>query len=283
MTERPVRLGPHGLFAMETSPGRDETPDRPMLVFLSAGALDHTGPGRLWVDLARSFALAGLRSLRVDLDGIGETFGRPAQGRNVPKPPEAIDDLCDLAHALDDPDAEHLALIGLSSGGYHAIEAGLRLHPTAVCAINPGLASWVPEVDEGQVDPRRRAYRPMPEPLRRLAIRHARVARWIWRGALQVRPSASPTAPLAEVAERGARLFVIVNEVDADQFVPTVQWAVRRRRLERRGLLEIEIVPGGDHSLYTADGRRRATELLERWAARARCTGALSLATRRPT
>ncbi len=226
-------------------------------MFLSAGALDHGGPGRLWVTLARRFASAGVRSVRVDFDGIGETFGRPGQPRNIPKPPEAIDDLCDLVATLGDVDAADLVLVGLSSGGYHAIEGGLRFHPSGVAAINPGLASWVPEIEEGRVDSRRRAYRPMPAALRKVAVKHGRSARWLWRATLQVWVNRSPNWPVAEVARRGIPMLIIVNEHDSVQFEPSLYWSLVRRRLRRRGLLTVDRVPGSDHSLYTPGGMER--------------------------
>lgn len=265
ISEHPAWLGPNSLFGMVAEPAGTGHPTSPTVLFLSAGALDHTGPGRMWVDLARRFAGSGIRSIRVDLDGIGETFGRPGQERNIPKPPEAIDDLCDLAVALGDPEATDLVFIGLSSGGYHAIEAGLRLHPRAVCAINPGLASWVPEEDRGEVDPRRRAYRPMPVALRSLAVSHARIARWTWRGILQVWVNRSPTASVAGVARRGIPVLLITSEDDSDQFETSPYWSAARHRLARRGLLDVEVVAGSDHSLYTSESQDKAYAILSNW------------------
>jgi pimeloyl-ACP methyl ester carboxylesterase len=51
VTERAVSLGPNALFGVVTEPGGTDTvgPRSPTVVFLSAGALDHTGAGRMWV------------------------------------------------------------------------------------------------------------------------------------------------------------------------------------------------------------------------------------------
>jgi alpha-beta hydrolase superfamily lysophospholipase len=263
--EHPVWLGPNALFGMVTDPGVPEDPGSPTLVFLSAGALDHTGPGRMWVDLARQFAVEGIRSIRVDLDGIGETFGRPDQARQIPKPPEAIDDVADIAQALGDPEGRNLVLVGLSSGAYHAIEAGLRLHPRGVCAINPGLSSWVPEMDQGFIDPRRLAHRPMPKALRTLAVEHSRIANWIWRALLQVWVKGSATDAVAGVSRRGTAVLLVTSEADAQQFEPSAYWSTVRRRLHRRNLLDVEVVAGSDHSLYTVEGRKDAIPILTRW------------------
>ena len=265
ITEHAVWLGPNELFGIVTEPGADPDPSSPTVVFLSAGALDHTGAGRKWVELARRFAGEGLRCVRVDLDGIGETFGRPGLPRQVPKPPEAIDDLIDLAGALGDPDGRNLVLVGLSSGGYHAIEAGLRLHPRGVCAINPGMTGWVPDVDLGVIDRRRLAYRPMPAFLRDLSVKHSRVALRSWQVLCQVLVKWSPIHPVAAVSRRGVPVLVIVSEADAHEFEPSLYWSVVRRRLRRRGTLAIEVIPGDDHSLYTVEGQARGYPLLTRW------------------
>ena len=277
IVEAAAWLGPNRLFAVITEPAARQvspTPDppghraasgTPTLVLLSAGALDHTGPGRMWVDLARHFARVGFRTVRVDFDGIGETFGRPGQARNVPAAPEILEDVVDLAGALGDPDGTDLVYLGLSSGGYHALEAGLRLHLRGVCAINPGLTGRMPERDQGPVDPRRLAYKPMPAPLATLAVRHRRVARTIWRSLLSVLVGASPHAILAGLGRRGTPLLLIASEDDAKQFETSVFWAVSERRRHRRGMLDFVVVPGADHSLYTVDGQTQAYPILSDW------------------
>ncbi len=264
LVERAVWLGPNALFGVVTE-AEDAEPESPTVVLLSAGALDHTGSGRMWVELARMFAGAGIRCLRVDIDGIGETYGRPGLPRQVPKPPEAVDDLADLAEALGDPKGRKLIFVGLSSGGYHAIEAGLHLSPLGVCAVNPGVTGWVPDLDLGTVDKRRLAYRPMPAPLRRLSVKHARMATWAWTALCQVATTSSPIHPVAEVSRKGTPVLLIVSEADAREFEPSLYWRVVRRRLGRQGLLEIEVVPGDDHSLYTVSGQADAYPLLARW------------------
>ena len=60
-------------------------------------------------------------------------------------------------------------------------------------------------------------------------------------------------------------MLVIVSELDAREFEPSLYWSVVRRRLHRRRLLDIEVVPGEDHSLYTVDGQDRAYPLLTGW------------------
>ncbi len=263
--EHPVRLGPNALFAMMTEPSGAEGPAPTTVVFLSAGALDHTGPGRRWVTMARRFAADGISSVRVDIDGIGETFGRPGMRRQQVRPPEAIDDLTDIAEALGDPDGRHLVFVGLSSGAYHAIEAGLHLHPKGICALNPNLVGWMPELEHGAADPRRRAFRRMPKVLRPLAVRHVRVATWLWWALLQVWVKGSPHYPVTKVSRRGTPVLLIIADWERQQFEPSIYWSAVERSLHRRGLLTIERVDGLDHSLYTVEGQTQAYPLFAHW------------------
>lgn len=267
--ERALRLGPHKLFAMETVRSTEEDvvddADSVTVVFLTAGALDHTGPGRKWVDLARQFAAQGIRSIRVDLDGIGESFGRDVKRRNEPKPLEAIDDLCDLAGALGDPDGRGLVFVGLSSGAYHALEAGLHLHPAGVVAINPSLVSGGPGWKADSEDPRRRATRRMPRSLRSLAVNHGRVARWLWCALLQFRVSGSPSSPVGEVCRRGAALLLILSESERRQFELSLYWGLIKWRLRHQGKLAVAYLEGDDHSTYIPESQRHAYGVVSEW------------------
>ncbi|MCK8516796.1 alpha/beta hydrolase [Methylonatrum kenyense] len=51
--------------------------DRPTFVFLNSGLLHRVGPNRLHVTMARELAVTGIRSLRLDLSGVGDS---PASG-----------------------------------------------------------------------------------------------------------------------------------------------------------------------------------------------------------
>ena len=63
--ERPLQIGPLGLFGMSTAPLRSGPADpsavgeTPTVLFFNAGVIDHVGPARLWVELGRQWAAAG--------------------------------------------------------------------------------------------------------------------------------------------------------------------------------------------------------------------------------
>ena len=82
--ERAVELGPARLFGVLSEPEHGIEPSAPTVVFLNVGVIGHQGPGRLWVEHARAFVAAGgVRCLRADLSGIGDSPARPGRAELV--------------------------------------------------------------------------------------------------------------------------------------------------------------------------------------------------------
>ena len=77
--ETPVTVPPAGLSGVLTEPGDGRTPQgTPLALMFNAGNHHHVGPARSWVDLSRRWAAAGIRSLRLDLSGLGDSpFRQP--------------------------------------------------------------------------------------------------------------------------------------------------------------------------------------------------------------
>jgi pimeloyl-ACP methyl ester carboxylesterase len=123
------------------------------VVFLNAGAVRHTGPNRMWVETARRLAVRGVTSLRLDLEGIGESEGEASldvaslyQDRLVEQVESAMKSLrMNLG-------VQKFALAGLCSGAFWAFHAALR-NPEVRTAIllNPRLFFWDPEIDRRRV------------------------------------------------------------------------------------------------------------------------------------
>jgi alpha-beta hydrolase superfamily lysophospholipase len=127
--ERPLwlDLGVQRGFGVLSEPA--EVPAAPVLaVLMNAGALCHTGPNRTWVEVARRWAARGVPTLRVDLEGIGETDGDDERyltdgGLYTPRlTQQALALLDDLAKQGI---AERFVVAGLCSGAYWALHAAL--------------------------------------------------------------------------------------------------------------------------------------------------------------
>ena len=99
--ERAVELGPARLFGVLSEPENGIDPSAPTVVFLNVGLIGHQGPGRLWVELARACAAAGgVRCLRADLSGIGDSPARPGRAELRRFPADALEDMDDIRRAM---------------------------------------------------------------------------------------------------------------------------------------------------------------------------------------
>lgn len=262
--ERVVDLGDVPLFGILSTPLAGEGPLD--YVFLSAGALSRSGPARMWTELARRWSAAGLRCLRVDLSGLGYSGVRVGQSRQVVLAPEALDDLHVIASGLGKPDGRDIVFIGLSAGGYLAVESGIQLRPRGIFTVNPSLSAVPPECASGWVSPRRRASRPMPAWVRAIGVEHKRISESIFRSICQVAVRRSPLGPIVTTAARGTVVKVLVCEEEAKRISGNIYWSIRAWGSARRGRFQVHVVRGRDHSLYTRDSRVPAMDTLTDWA-----------------
>lgn len=257
-SERPVALGPNRLFGVATEP-RQLASDT-VVVFLNVANERHLGPARAWVRLARELAGHGLRSVRLDLSGVGDSPARPGHERDVVYTPAWLTDLDEAVEALS---PAPVVLVGLCSGAYSALECALSSRVHGICVVNPILdIEWLAPPST-LWDRRRRALRVLPGPLRRLAARHRRVAEACWLLARQVAVRHDPAHPLATAVRRGADVLVVASPADARAFRAGLYWRlVGLPRLRRTGRFRLEVVEGLDHSADRARGREAAVRAI---------------------
>lgn len=262
--ERAVRLGPSGLFGIETERAGAGDGARPTVVLLSSGTDTHVGPSRLWVQLARRWAASGhARCVRVDLSGWGESDPRPGRPARVLRAPEAFDDVAEVVAGVGDP--RRVVLVGLCSGAYQALESALELRPAGVLAINPLLRFTPPELlEHGAVAPRRRiceAKRPWVDAARaRLPGQVVEVMTTLRVAASRIRSTDRSTGWLDELVRSDVRLYCICGEEDALPFTETGERA--RASWWSSGHVRIDVVPGLDHALVPAVQRESACDRL---------------------
>lgn len=263
VAERIVTLGPLGLFGVVSETG---APAGPTVMLLNAGIIDHVGPSRLWVDFARQWAARGVRVLRFDLSGLGDSPTRPGQAEDVMYPPEAFDDLAEVARAVAPGDPSDVVLTGLCSGGYHSVEGGIALGVRRVCLINPILTANPSEIhaDDAvqrtpEIDPRRQAttarrrwVRALPahDLLGGLVDRLPDPAWWVIN---RVAVASPPARILERLVGRGVDTFIVCGEKEA-RVLRRGQRAPLRR-LDRSGLFHLDVVPGIDHELFARRSR----------------------------
>jgi pimeloyl-ACP methyl ester carboxylesterase len=137
------------IFGILAEPSPEIQPSECCVLFLNSGAVRHTGPNRMWVEAARRWAARGVMSLRLDLQGIGESDGE----QNLDVASLYQEQLVTQVEIVMDSLRSRLgvrrfAAIGLCSGAFWAFHAAIR-NPDIRAAIllNPRLFFWDPEVD----------------------------------------------------------------------------------------------------------------------------------------
>ena len=270
--EEPVSVPPAGLFGILTYNHDVPAPAAPAALFLNVANQHHVGPNRLWVELARQWAGAGIRSLRLDLSGLGDSPHRQgAPGRWECFKPEAFDDVADAARWLSPDDPSNVVLVGLCSGGYQALEGALVLRARGVVAINP-FGSFDPAERRAglPLDPRRRVLLPAPEPedagLEGAGLEDARLedARLdeAWRaGIVGTGGRSSSGRWLSDLVGQGTDTLLVCGDAELRAARRGVT-AARLQRLSRTGSLRLEHVAGLQHDLFIADQRRLVTRLV---------------------
>jgi pimeloyl-ACP methyl ester carboxylesterase len=115
-------------------------------VLLNAGPQRHTGPNRMWVEAARRWATRGVPTLRIDLEGIGESDGDAAAlvrvaNLYVPGYVEQAVAALDMLEARGLP--RRFVLVGLCAGAYWSMHAALKDERVAgVMMLNPRALIW---------------------------------------------------------------------------------------------------------------------------------------------
>ena len=300
VVERPVVFGPGKLFGIYAEPESGDpgvatrTPVRTLAgpvprfssaLFLNAGSLHHVGPGRQWVELSRRWAAAGVRCLRMDLGGVGESplVGEP--GVLSSYPPSALDDISEAVRFLSPDDSRQVVVLGLCSGAYHALLTAPPVRVGGVAILNPlrlpskldqapgsmgDLIEGAPGGTWATTDQENRVAHP---PKRRLlgSLRDRGafkpISKYIpdraWWVANLLTHASHPVDAFQRVVDSGSSLCVVLGP---DEW-PGIGRGRKHelRRVARQGVFSIAMVPTLDHNFHVASGRREALVVLDEW------------------
>jgi hypothetical protein len=296
IVEQAVRLGPKGLFGISSQP--KEGTEGPVFLFVSVANEHRIGPGRLWVDLSRRLATAGWQSVRLDLGGAGDSPG-PILTPDDVYSYQAVDEVVQAAEAVTGGDPASVVLVGVCSGGYHSLEAAVRLSPGGAYGINPTVFFPPPETNGGgAANPGRRFNLPMPSggairgkvvsmrwveqlipPVKWAGQRFPEAtmrARRLARGAIVTmgRPvrmaswwarsrrgstSQGPAAALAQLARAGTDVFLICGPEEMRPFAKAPELLDSPADRSR---LRLELMPTLDHALRRPSDRENVTRAI---------------------
>ncbi len=306
--ERPVTVGDGGLFGILAEPA--EPAEGPLLagsnrvttaggsvpkfgaaLFLNAGSLHHVGPGRQWVELSRRWAAKGIRCLRMDIGGVGDSPLTGPPGELSSYPPGALDDVTEGVHYLAPDDPRDVVLLGLCAGAFHSLLAAPSTGVGGVAVLNPlrlptpgntmpgslgDLIDGAPMAWAGTgadepaevVDPAR-----LGAPRRRFlgSLRDKgvfqpitrRLPDRVWWAMQLMKRGSDPVASIREVVKSGAAVCIVLGP---DEWPGIGRGRTHElRQVGRSGILEVAYVPTLDHSFHVARGRTEALAVLDEW------------------
>jgi len=255
-------------------------------LFLNAGSLHHVGPGRQWVELSRRWAARGVRCLRMDIGGVGDSPLLGPPGELSSYPPGAFDDVAAGVRYLAPEDPAEVLLLGLCSGAYHSLLAAPATGVGGVAVLNPlrlptpsaqaagstaepgdgaTAEAWMaadPDEAPGPGTAPRRFLgslrdRGLFRPLTRHLPDRAFWLLQLWKG------GRDPVDAFRAVVDHGAALCIVLGP---DEWPGIGRGRTHDlRKLARSGVFEIAYVPDLDHSFYVASGRDQALTVLDEW------------------
>jgi dienelactone hydrolase len=246
------------------------------LVIINAGALRHTGPSRLYVDMARRAAASGVTAVRFDLPGAGDSDGSRVKAyerrpEDDARPVAVLREIYD--HLQKVGVADRFVAAGLCMGGYLAIRlvladersiGAVSMNPPALLWTNAQTrrsGKWFASISgagglvaEGHADQR------PSSALRRIAHRadHARRAiefrlghrlmnvELLWRFEHRAGIS-SASKTLDQLGGTSARVLLLFSD---NETVPRIlALSTLAAKLQRNPNIDVEHLPTGDHDL----------------------------------
>lgn len=262
--ERFVRVGRRGLFGIVSE--TDAGSGGPLVVFLNVANEEHTGPSRLWVDLSRRWSGLGLRCLRFDLSGIGDSPDYLGQPEYLWYEAKWLEDIEDVVRDMCPQDCSDVVFVGLCSGAYLAAEGALTFGARGACVINPPVGIDLLHGAAALDRSRRKWLRSLAVQMKDLELRHRWVGAGLWQVMRRFLPRRYSEDLMATVVDGGTSLLVLASFEDLSPYprIPVLRSIDRRRVISPKNY-RAEFVPGLDHSMHAAGGRDMAIEILDRF------------------
>ncbi len=274
--EEPVFVdAARSIFGVFTAPNDERAPSGVGLILLNAGTIHHVGPNRLYVRLARAWAKAGHHVLRLDLRGIGESRLAP-EAENFVYRRAAI---AEIGAAVDwlgnEKRVRELRVIGLCSGAFYALKSALHdERVVGYVAINPLTFEHPPEgardfssaKDAVTVERYSSSMRDREKWKRvftgkvrvklvaKQFIRYAagrarrRADRFLSRWRAPKEHVDDLATNLSTLARRGVDQRFVFSQGDPGQRLLEEQGASTLPKLEREGVVRVEVIDGTDHT-----------------------------------
>lgn len=228
---------------------------------------DHTGPSRQWVELSRRWSSFGLRCVRFDLRGIGESPWLQ-HGKSFVYENEWLADVTSVAPFLNAEDPSNAVYVGLSSGVYLGVEAALKLGARGLCAINPPIAMDSVQLIVQLRSSTNRLARSSGNRLLWAMLYRPWIYAALWQVGRVVLPRKVSRDLMADAVDGGTDLLVLASRADLSPANAPILRSIDRRRIQSPRNYESVFVPGLDHSMHAVEGRERTIALLDEFILR---------------
>jgi len=260
--ERTIHFGSHQLFGIICEPVGEAR--GPWIVFLNVLNGEHTGPSRLWVELSRRWAGRGLRCVRFDFEGIGDSPWLPGQPQPHLYDQGRLHDTAEIARFVSPDDPSNTVFVGLCSGAFWGLEAALELQCRGVCVITPPVGMDALHAAARLGSSRRRFVRVLASWIKEVVERLQWIAAGIWSVVRAMLPSTLVKDLLASVAEHGGDVVVLVGRGEHSPFSLPLLRSINKYPFFGTKRYVVEWIPGLDHGMHAADGRANTVASLER-------------------
>ena len=286
------------LFGIVHEPVRGAASDL-AIILLSPGVKMRVGPQRLYRGMAEAFARLGIRVLRFDFYGLGDSEGELQEGhlRDVYNHIEVgrfVDDTLDAMGWMEQTYGQHRFILGgLCGGAVTGLLAGRdsRVAGLLALGITPVLASHAADpslyMTSGELALMRRTYFTKlvsPKAWLRLVSLQSDY-KVIWRAIAdglegRAKPGAEPSAPLENdnasplfppaffaMAEDHRPMLLVFGGSDRleSEFQEKFVNRHRQRLLQLPGSHEVHVIPQANHTLSFAEWQAEMLDVSVRW------------------
>jgi alpha-beta hydrolase superfamily lysophospholipase len=265
--ERPVSFGDglRGVLCLPTGKSSQRA-----VLFGNTAADPRAGVGNFATNASRALAARGVAALRFDFAGVGESAGERAEGMDI-YAASRLPDYTAAAAVLQSHGYEDLTVIGVCTGGYHAVHAVLDSGQfRRAVAVNSWLVLRWGRSLELRSETASGAPRPSSAPegasrwsklLRgdidaRDALR--RKARQLWSSLRPDAPCRSVRRRIRSAARDGAEIHLVLGRGDVATQALEADFGLGCGWLRRQRGVSVSLLEKLDHALFSAEAQATA-------------------------
>ena len=250
---------------------------RPAVILLNPGIVHRVGPGRIYVNIARTLAKMGFVVFRFDFSGIGDS---PVRQDNLPFEKSAVSDAQQAMDALQsERGIDQFILLGGCSGAVISMEtAGCDPRVLGAILINFPVNQDEEEATAGQYSQKaahyywnfalynlkswRKLFTGKADYLQLLRALHFQVRRFLFSRRSGCAGDNDLKRKLQTVTARGTRLSFLYSDSDIAPRDLREALGNELARLVRLGTIALKAVPRADHTFSSLYDQERLLQLI---------------------